>query len=591
MSRIQLRRDTTTRWGFINPVLASGEMGIDLTLAKFKMGNGTQSWAELQWGTVFWADVGQPNGVAPLDADGNVPNQYINFPDIPPNTHYFAETVVGNFPSPGQSNMLYLETTTRLLWRWNGTEYVLVSPPPDATGIKKGIVQLTGDLGGTAALPLVKKLSGIELVGSAPEPGQVIKAITSSTAGWANDNAGSGGGGGGGDDERFKTFEQDIGDGTMDPITVTHMMGTRQILASMTRKKGDGEIISLFRIKAPTINAVVIEPDMVLEPGSWRLTLVGSMGLSDVTPPTAPNALTVVTERSDAVKLKSTHADATAIGRNWYGKPTDEVGELHYVATTQGDEYEFVELTGATEYDFAATALDAAGNESALSDILTHETPAGAYVTHTPASMPFSTTFFAQNWGNGVQLLGSSGAIGIYGRGSADYGYAKYYGGIMCKTLAQTDDWMVEGKLLHANPDDRGNHLVIGGNSATAFTTGVLLMIRGGDAFFQRPGPGFYYAPNGGSPDGTIRGFTAVTNVSNDIWRARVTKEGSDYRYRAYQNGVLRIDFLDVGAAVYGVPGKAGGWGQAMICSTWQQFFSTNHWVGPLSLGDIVALP
>lgn len=44
---IKLRRGTTAQWSAANPTLAEGEIGIDLTLVKFKIGNGATAWNSL----------------------------------------------------------------------------------------------------------------------------------------------------------------------------------------------------------------------------------------------------------------------------------------------------------------------------------------------------------------------------------------------------------------------------------------------------------------------------------------------------------------------------------------------------------------
>jgi len=49
--RIQLRRDTTTNWEGADPVLAAGEVGVDLTTGQIKIGDGTLSWTELSYYT------------------------------------------------------------------------------------------------------------------------------------------------------------------------------------------------------------------------------------------------------------------------------------------------------------------------------------------------------------------------------------------------------------------------------------------------------------------------------------------------------------------------------------------------------------
>jgi hypothetical protein len=59
---IQLRRDTTANWESVDPVLASGEIGIDLTTGQFKIGDGTSAWTALTYyggsaGGVSWGEI------------------------------------------------------------------------------------------------------------------------------------------------------------------------------------------------------------------------------------------------------------------------------------------------------------------------------------------------------------------------------------------------------------------------------------------------------------------------------------------------------------------------------------------------------
>jgi hypothetical protein len=50
--RIQLRRDTATNWSNTNPTLAQGEIGLDLTNRKIKIGDGATAWNTL----TYWDD-------------------------------------------------------------------------------------------------------------------------------------------------------------------------------------------------------------------------------------------------------------------------------------------------------------------------------------------------------------------------------------------------------------------------------------------------------------------------------------------------------------------------------------------------------
>lgn len=50
--RIQLRRDIAVRWNTVNPVLAEGEIGLELDTNQFKVGNGLDPWVDLPYGGV-----------------------------------------------------------------------------------------------------------------------------------------------------------------------------------------------------------------------------------------------------------------------------------------------------------------------------------------------------------------------------------------------------------------------------------------------------------------------------------------------------------------------------------------------------------
>ena len=52
--QIQMRRGTTAQWSTANPTLASGEVGVDTSLTKFKVGNGSTAWNSLQYATLTY---------------------------------------------------------------------------------------------------------------------------------------------------------------------------------------------------------------------------------------------------------------------------------------------------------------------------------------------------------------------------------------------------------------------------------------------------------------------------------------------------------------------------------------------------------
>ena len=50
--QVQLRRGSTSQWSTANPTLAAGEVGVDVTLTKFKVGNGSTAWNSLGYATL-----------------------------------------------------------------------------------------------------------------------------------------------------------------------------------------------------------------------------------------------------------------------------------------------------------------------------------------------------------------------------------------------------------------------------------------------------------------------------------------------------------------------------------------------------------
>src|SRR5499427_5388105 len=69
----------------------------------------------------------------------------------------FRAHILSAAPSSPVTGQVYYNSTDNTLWYWNGTSWVSASggTPPDATTSSKGIVQLAGDLAGTAASPQI----------------------------------------------------------------------------------------------------------------------------------------------------------------------------------------------------------------------------------------------------------------------------------------------------------------------------------------------------------------------------------------------------------------------------------------------------
>jgi len=71
--RIQLRRDTAANWVSNNPILLSGELGIETDSLKFKIGNGSR-WNST---TSYALKAGEANGLATLNSLGKIPTSQL----------------------------------------------------------------------------------------------------------------------------------------------------------------------------------------------------------------------------------------------------------------------------------------------------------------------------------------------------------------------------------------------------------------------------------------------------------------------------------------------------------------------------------
>lgn len=61
--QIQFRHDTAANWTSVDPILAVGELGLEIDTEQIKIGNGVDSWTDLAYGGI----------VGPAGADSTVP--------------------------------------------------------------------------------------------------------------------------------------------------------------------------------------------------------------------------------------------------------------------------------------------------------------------------------------------------------------------------------------------------------------------------------------------------------------------------------------------------------------------------------------
>lgn len=90
--QLQFRRDTSQNWRQMNPLLASGEMGIELDTHTFKIGDGILRWVELPYGGLQ-GPVG-PAGGTPVRP--GIPGQVLTYTGPQAGDVAWANPVSGN---------------------------------------------------------------------------------------------------------------------------------------------------------------------------------------------------------------------------------------------------------------------------------------------------------------------------------------------------------------------------------------------------------------------------------------------------------------------------------------------------------------
>ena len=134
MAIVQIRRGTTTQWAQSAKILKVGELGIDTTLNKLKIGNGTSLWASLPF---IIGDTG------PAGATGVAV------------TLLGSVALIANLPTTGNTiNNAYIVDEDGDLYVWNGSSWYSVGQivgPKGDRGLAgaQGIQGLTGATGPT----------------------------------------------------------------------------------------------------------------------------------------------------------------------------------------------------------------------------------------------------------------------------------------------------------------------------------------------------------------------------------------------------------------------------------------------------------
>ena len=120
MAIVQIRRGTTTQWSQSTKILRAGELGIDTTLNKLKIGNGTSLWNALPF--IVKGDTGAdstvPGPQGPIGPQGPQGPQGIGV------TLKGGVPLIANLPSTGNSlNDAYIVDADGDLYVWNGSSW------------------------------------------------------------------------------------------------------------------------------------------------------------------------------------------------------------------------------------------------------------------------------------------------------------------------------------------------------------------------------------------------------------------------------------------------------------------------------------
>jgi hypothetical protein len=164
---LQLREDTAAHWAAANAILAIGEPAFEVDTGKLKIGDGTSVWSALAY---ISGSAGPAGAAGAAGATGPAGA---------------ASTVAGPTGPTGPAGVTGPAGPT-------GPQGPAGSGAAAATTTTQGIVQLAGDLAGTAAAPSVAKVAGVAITGT-PTAGQVPTATSGTAAAWATPAAGGAG--------------------------------------------------------------------------------------------------------------------------------------------------------------------------------------------------------------------------------------------------------------------------------------------------------------------------------------------------------------------------------------------------------------
>lgn len=132
------------------------------------------------WGSILNDYLAQAH-----NSDGTLKNNSVTAAQLAPNA---VTGTALNISGGADGQVLTKDSSKASGFAWNTP----TGSVGDATTVSKGVVQLAGDLAGTAASPKVSKINGIALSGT-PSAGQAVIATSASAATWSTLPSGTGG--------------------------------------------------------------------------------------------------------------------------------------------------------------------------------------------------------------------------------------------------------------------------------------------------------------------------------------------------------------------------------------------------------------
>ena len=134
IKNLQLRNDSATNWTSKNPVLAKGEMGVEIDTNKFKFGNGVSEWTALEYASAEQTVI---DAVFSAESENPVQNKVVNGAVHYTNTTPTISALGGVASGTTFDNVPITEMLTKILYPYTKPT-VSVSVTPNGGTYEKG---------------------------------------------------------------------------------------------------------------------------------------------------------------------------------------------------------------------------------------------------------------------------------------------------------------------------------------------------------------------------------------------------------------------------------------------------------------------